>query len=163
MITIFSIDSWDFPIHTSDYWMITSPFGYRISPILNVAKKHEGIDIAAVRYAQVVSVESGTVIQNWPSPGTPTGQGTVFRGHPVWGGYLIIDHGNGFTSHYAHLSSTFVRQNQTVKKGQVIGRIGNTGLTHGYGHHLHFELRHNDKPVNPLLYITYPEDLEIES
>ena len=67
-----------------------------------------------------------------------------------------MQHGDGWTSHYAHLSVTYRRTGERVSAKQVIGRIGNTGMAHG--HHLHFELRHNDKPVNPLLYIPDQEE-----
>ena len=147
--------AWQFPVHPADYWTITSPYGYRISPFLDVALKHEGIDIAAVHLAQVIAARAGTIIEHWPPPGTPTRDGSYFRGHPVFGGYLVIDHDDGWTSHYAHLSVTFRRTGERVASAQVIGRMGNTGVT--TGHHLHFELRHNGEPVNPLLYIPLPE------
>lgn len=151
-------DTWHFPLHPSDYWIVTSPYGYRISPFLNVARKHDGIDIAAVRFAQVLSVREGTIIEHWPPPGTPTRDGSYFRGHPVFGGYVVVDHGDGFTTHYAHLSATYRRTGERVHSRQVIGRIGNTGITTGNGHHLHFELRHNGETLNPLLYLPNPEE-----
>lgn len=156
LTTVYS--DWNFPIHPSDYWVITSPYGYRISPFLNVARKHEGIDIAAVRFAQVLSVKEGQIIEHWPPPGTPTRTGGYFQGHPVFGGYLVIDHGDGWTSHYAHLSVTYRGTGQRVNSKQVIARIGNTGMAKGFGHHLHFEMRYNGEPVNPLLYIDYPKE-----
>lgn len=157
LFVVTPIMSWDFPIHPSDYWVITSPYGYRISPFLNVARKHNGIDIAAVRFAQVLVVGDGVVVEHWPPPGTPTRTGGYFQGHPVYGGYMVIDHGDGWTSHYAHMSVTYRREGERVNSRQVIGRIGNTGMSQG--HHLHFEMRYNGEPVNPLLYIPIPETL----
>ena len=156
LFVVTPIMSWEFPIHPSDYWVITSPYGYRISPFLNVVRKHDGIDIAAVRFAQVLVVRDGVVVEHWPPPGTPTRNGGYFRGHPVYGGYMVVDHGDGWTSHYAHLAVTYRRESERVKSKQVIGRIGNTGMS--MGHHLHFEMRYNGEPVNPLLYIPIPKD-----
>ena len=151
-----TVDAWQFPVHPSDFWVITSPYGYRISPFLNVARHHDGVDIAAVRFAQVLAVRDGVVIEHWPPPGTPTRTGGYFQGHPVYGGYMIIQHDDGFTSHYAHLSVTYRRTGERVTAGQVIARIGNTGIT--TGHHLHFELRNGGETLNPLLYLSMPEE-----
>ena len=149
------VASWEFPVHPADFWVITSPYGYRISPFLNVARHHDGVDIAAVRFAQVRATQDGVVIEHWPPPGTPTRTGGYFQGHTVYGGYMVVQHGDGWTSHYAHLSVTYRRTGERVTAGQVIGRMGNTGAT--TGHHLHFEMRHEGEPVNPLLYLPSPE------
>lgn len=147
-----------FPVHPEDYVTISSPYGYRISPIVKVAKKHEGLDLTAVKYAQVLSIADGIVVDHYPPPGTRRSAGGVFRGHPVYGGMIEVRHRDSTTSLYAHLSATYVKIGQKVEGGQVIGRMGNTGITAGKtGNHLHLEMKIQDTTVNPLLYIAEPE------
>jgi murein DD-endopeptidase MepM/ murein hydrolase activator NlpD len=133
-----------FPVAASDY-TLTSPHGVRVSPITKTIKYHSGLDISSVWRAQVVSVADGTVIEHWPPPDG------YYRGHEVYGGMIIIDHGEGIRSLYAHLSTTYVHEGYEIKAGEVIGRIGATGVADG--EHLHFELQLDGKAVNPLLYI----------
>lgn len=139
------------PIHRDDYLMYTSPFGYRISPIFGVAMNHLGIDIAATWRAQVVPIADGKIIEHWPPPGTPHPNGGFYQGHPTKGGYIVIRHADGVETDYSHLSATYIREGQTVKAGQVIGRVGDTGLA--TGPHLHFGMKRGGKYVNPLLYL----------
>lgn len=113
---------------------ITSGFGYRIHPIFKIRKFHTGIDIGAEYGAPVVAAEEGIVI---------------FSGW--WGGYgkvVIIDHGGGIVTLYAHCSSLLVFAGQKVRRGEMIARVGSTGIS--TGPHLHFEVRKNGVPVNPL-------------
>jgi murein DD-endopeptidase MepM/ murein hydrolase activator NlpD len=139
-----------FPIAESDFLQLTSPYGLRVSPILQVEMQHEGLDITAVWRAQVVSVDDGEVIEHWPPPDG------YYRGHDVLGGLVVIRHDNGWISRYAHLSSSFVNTGDRVRSGEVIGRVGNTGRSDG--EHLHFELWDADQnPVNPLLYLGLDE------
>lgn len=106
---------------------ITSSFGPRKKSY------HTGIDIAADRGTEVRAVRSGRV---------------TFRGRSKrYGRLLIVDHGGGIESYYAHLSRYHVREGQKVKRGQRIGRVGKSGRASGY--HLHFELRQNGQPINP--------------
>lgn len=137
-----------FPLAVSDF-AVTSEFGVRVSPILKVQRRHTGVDIASVRRAQVVAIADGTVVEHWPAPDG------YFRGHDIYGGYLVVDHGGGVISTYAHLSTTYVHQGHRVKKGQVIGRTGNTGASRG--DHLHFEVIIYGEYQNPLLYM--PADI----
>lgn len=141
-----------FPIHPDDFLFYTSPFGVRVSPILNREMHHNGLDIAAIWKAQVVAISDGTIVEHWPPPDGH------FRGHRVYGGMIKIEHDDGFESLYAHLSWSNVRTGDRVKAGEVIGRIGNTGMSRGY--HLHVEILHNGEYVNPLLYIQDPHSLE---
>ncbi len=141
-----------FPIAKEDFLFFSSPYGMRVSPILGVERKHTGVDICGVWRSQVVAVADGTIIEHWPPPDG------YFKGHPVHGGYVIIEHENGFQTHYSHMSWTRVRTGQQVKAGQAIGRIGRTGRA--TGNHLHFEVRLHNVPMNPLLYI--PNPLEID-
>lgn len=116
---------------------ITSPYGYRIHPIYGVNKMHTGIDYAASQGTPVVSVKSGTVI--------------LRQYNSSYGNYIIVDHGGGVSSLYAHLSGFAISYGQSVNQGQKIGYIGSTGAS--TGPHLHFEIRINGSHVNPANYV----------
>ena len=114
-----------------------SGFGYRIHPVHGVKKFHKGIDFTAPR---------GTAIQ-------ATGNGKVVRVQNRKYGYgknVLIDHGFGYTTLYAHMSEIFVKKGDVVTKGQKIGLIGSTGTS--TAPHLHYEVRINGKEVNPIDY-----------
>lgn len=153
-INHFHVDNGDlvFPIRDEDFIAYTSPFGQRISPFLNVLVNHNGVDIFTIYRAQVVSVADGIVKEHYPPPGALRYDGIRFRGHPIYGGMISIQH-DGFVTLYAHLDETNVFTNQQVRAGQIIGRVGNTGMS--TGRHLHFEMKIKDSYVNPLLYISY--------
>jgi murein DD-endopeptidase MepM/ murein hydrolase activator NlpD len=116
---------------------ITSPFGWRVHPIFGTQRLHTGIDIGADYGDSIRAADGGVVI------------------HSDWmGGYgnaVIIDHGNGISTLYAHNSQLLVDEGQTVAKGQTVARCGSTGYS--TGPHLHFEVRQNGSPVNPLNYL----------
>ena len=116
---------------------VTSPFGWRTHPIFGTQRLHTGIDIGA-DYGDTVSAADGGVVI-----------------HSDWmGGYgnaVIIDHGNGISTLYAHNSQLLVSEGQTVGKGQTISRVGSTGYS--TGPHLHFEVRQSGTPVNPLNFL----------
>ena len=119
------------------YGRITSRFGYRRHPYWGGVHMHTGLDIASSYGDAVKCADSGEVI---------------FSGW--WDGYgkaVIIDHGRGLSTVYGHLSRIYVQQNQVVDKGQVVGLVGNTGYS--TGPHLHFEIRQNGTPVNPMRYL----------
>lgn len=120
---------------------ITSPFGWRTHPIFNSRTFHSGVDIAGPNRGSIRASNSGKVIYS----GWYGGYGKV----------VILDHGvvNGrpTTTLYAHMSSIRVGQGQFVKKGEVVGYEGTTGYS--TGPHVHFEVRINGKPNNPLNYI----------
>ena len=116
---------------------VTSGFGYRIHPILGKRILHTGIDIAA---------GSGTAI--WAADGGKVIYATWVSGY---GNTVAIDHGGGISTLYAHQSSMAVSYGQTVKKGAVIGYVGSTGYS--TGPHLHFEVRVNGTPVDPMGYL----------
>lgn len=141
-----------FPIHEEDFLYFTSPYGIRVSPFLGIEMKHEGIDIATVWRAQVVAIDDGVIVEHYPPPGVYGGK--RFRGHPVYGGMIRVNHGD-YESLYAHLSWSRVFTGMEVKKGEIIGRVGGTGMSQG--EHLHFELYHNGKTINPLLYLSVGE------
>lgn len=154
-----SESTFQFPIHVDDFLRYTSPYGQRESPFTRSQVYHNGIDIATVWKAQVVSVADGEVVDHWPPPSTRTSDGGYFSGHRVYGGMIKIDHGN-FTSLYAHLSETNVFTGQKIDAGETIGRVGDTGESRG--HHLHFELEMNGESVNPLLYISSLSDFDYD-
>ncbi|NLM20249.1 MAG: peptidoglycan DD-metalloendopeptidase family protein [Peptococcaceae bacterium] len=115
---------------------ITSPFGYRIHPITRQHKLHTGVDIGAPHGSNIVAAGSGIVIfSGW---------------YGAYGNAVIIDHGNGLSSLYGHMSSRSVAVNAKVAPGQSIGKVGSTGWS--TGPHLHFEIRKNGEPVNPMGY-----------
>lgn len=116
---------------------ISSPFGYRNDPIYSIEKKHEGIDIAAPHGADIRASANGKVI---------------FSGtNGNYGKCIILNHNNGITTLYAHASSLLVKEGQTVKKGDIIAKVGSTGKS--TGPHLHFEVRINGKPDDPTKYL----------
>lgn len=116
---------------------ITSPFGWRIHPILHYRKFHTGVDFGVGYGAPIRAADSGTVI------------------YATWmGGYgnvIVINHGGGISTLYAHQSSFAVGSGAHVSRGQVIGYVGSTGFS--TGPHLHFEVRVNGEPVDPMGYI----------
>jgi len=118
------------------YSRISSSFGYRVHPILGVGKLHTGVDIAAPQGVNVVAADNGTVIEaGWLG---------------AYGNAVIIDHGGGISTLYGHNSSLLVSVGQEVSAGQVIAKVGMTGLA--TGPHSHFEVRINGVPTNPMQY-----------
>ena len=117
---------------------ITSPFGIRNHPVLGVIRPHEGIDIGASTGTTIAAPAGGKVIiAGWSDGG--------------YGNMVTIDHGGGMSTVYGHLSQIFVSTDQTVQKGQALGAVGMTGLANGP--HLHFEVRINGNPVDPMGYL----------
>lgn len=136
---VYSTDDFIWPL-SSSYQYITTPFGYD-APF---NRYHYGIDVgnAGIGGANVYAAQSGTVI--------------VVNSDNSWGGgygnYVVIDHGNGVSTLYAHMkeNSVTVYKGQSVQVGQVIGKVGTTGWS--TGNHLHFEVRINGTAVNPFNY-----------
>lgn len=125
--------AWPVPGHTR----ITDDYGMRVHPILKTKRMHTGVDIAAPSGAKVVAGESGEVI--------------LARSYGAFGNTVIINHGSGIASMYAHLSAFTVKEGDVVVRGDQVGKVGSTGLS--TGPHLHFEVRKNGEPINPWPYL----------
>ncbi len=116
---------------------ITSGFGMRFHPILHITRMHAGCDFGAPVGTRIRAVAAGVVIHS-----------SYMRGY---GNVVIVDHGGGISTVYAHCSRIAVGDGQRVSRGQYIANVGNTGLS--TGPHLHFEVRINGRPVNPRGYL----------
>ncbi len=135
--TIYSSDGFRWPLE-SKFQMITTHFGYDGWRGGN----HYGIDVgnAGIAGTNVYAAQSGTVITAYSDGGW----------HGGYGNYVVVDHGGGISTLYAHCSSTIVYEGQTVNKGDVLGYVGMTGWA--TGNHLHFEVRVNGTAVDPFGY-----------
>jgi len=132
------------PVQNKDLTRVASGYGMRMHPILKYRKMHNGMDFTA---------HTGTPIY-------ATGDGVVTkasRGHG-FGNVVYIDHGFGYQTRYAHMSKFNVKKGQKVKRGDIIGFVGSTGLSSGP--HLHYEVHKNGKPINPVNF--YHGDLSPE-
>ena len=118
------------------YTGISSPFGNRFHPVLKRYIFHSGVDLKA-RFIPVYAAKAGRV----SFAGTMNGYGKI----------IIIQHGGGYETRYAHLDKIVVKRGDYVKRGELIGKTGQSGRV--TGPHLHFEVRINGKPVNPMRYV----------
>ena len=116
---------------------VSSRFGYRISPFTDEREFHKGVDISARMKTKIIAPADGVVI----SEGRTYGYGNV----------ITISHGYGLKTRYGHLNSFLVKKGDTIKRGQVIALLGNSGRS--TGPHLHYEVHLNDVPVDPFRYI----------
>ncbi len=115
---------------------ITSGFGRRYHPILKTLRAHTGVDITAPKGTPVYATADGTVSGENPGSG--------------YGIAVLINHGFSYQTLYAHLSKKVVKPGQKVKRGQLVGYVGSTGMASGS--HLHYEVIKNGTPVNPVYY-----------
>ncbi len=125
------------PLSAADPYWLTSSYGYRSDPFTGRPAAHHGIDLAGPYGLDVHS----------------TGDGIVISAHLSRHGYgkeVVVDHGFGYTSRYAHMQDILVKPGQQVKRGEVLGTLGSTGRS--TGPHLHYEVRKNDHPVNPVYF-----------
>lgn len=120
------------------YSTITSNYGMRVHPITGVYKLHTGVDVGAPMGADFVAANDGIV--------------TKAYFNPAYGNMVMVDHGGGISTLYAHGSEILVRVGQLVKKGEPVLKVGSTGYS--TGPHAHFEVRINGVVTNPLEYIT---------
>ena len=126
---------------------VASPFGMRMHPILHVYRMHTGVDIGGRYGAPIVAAAKGKVmaISTIPGYNSSTGNNTGGTGY---GNYIVIDHGGGISTLYAHTKLIKVKVGQMVDSGDLIALCGSTGSS--TGPHLHFEVRENGTPVNPM-------------
>ena len=124
---------WPLP---SKYTNISSKFGNRIHPVLGTPQFHKGIDIPAPKNTEIYCVAKGTVIET----GNDYGNGK----------YVIVDHGGGISTMYAHLNKMNVKKGDVLERGEVLGYVGMTGYATGY--HLHLSVYKDGKAVNPETY-----------
>ncbi len=125
------------PIPNKELKRLASGYGMRMHPILKVRRMHEGCDFSA---------PIGTPIY-------ATGDGEVIRVSTTFGGFgklVVVDHGYGFVTKYAHMSEFNVKQGDKVKRGDCIGFVGSTGTS--TAPHLHYEIHHDGGPINPVHY-----------
>lgn len=129
-----SNENWGQPC---SYRRVSSAYGWRVHPITGKNSFHNGVDLPNSQGTPIYAVRSGTV--------------TTTTYSSVYGYYVTINHGDGFSSMYAHLTHYVVSSGQHVSKGQVIGYMGSTGWS--TGPHLHFTIYYNGSTVNPMNYI----------
>lgn len=135
----------DYDLHSKQFphgWpvkggWISSGYGYRNDPFSGKRTLHQGVDIASKSGAPIYAVAAGVV--------------TVSRVKTGYGLLVEINHGKGYITRYAHASAAMVETGDRVEKGDVVAVVGSTGRS--TGDHLHFEVLHDGKPVNPLKYI----------
>ncbi|MCX6276846.1 MAG: M23 family metallopeptidase [Bacteroidetes bacterium] len=126
------------PVNNKDLARVGSYFGTRLDPFYKVKKFHEGMDFSASVGTEVYATGNGTI---------------TLAGRDAHGGYgnqILIDHGFSYKTVYAHLSRIFVKPGQKILRGQIIGYVGNTGKS--TSPHLHYEVRKNGSPLNPIYF-----------
>ena len=122
------------PISPADSYWLTSTYGYRIDPFTHVRTAHHGIDLAGQVGLEVHCSGSGTVI-------------LATMNRHGYGKEVVVDHGFGYTTRYAHLNDIFVKVGQKLNRGEVLGTLGSTGRS--TGPHLHYEIHKDGRSVNP--------------
>ncbi|WP_292268023.1 M23 family metallopeptidase [Butyricimonas sp.] len=122
------------PVSLKEAHQVSSSYGYRMHPIYKTMKFHAGMDFTGAIGTPIYATGNGLVVESQFDKG--------------YGRHVIIDHGFSYKTMYAHLEKIVVKKGQTVKRGDVIGYLGNTGLS--TGPHLHYEVRKNEKPVDPI-------------
>ncbi len=134
------------PINNKDLTRTASGWGWRIHPIYKIKKFHEGMDFSAPIGTEIYATGDGTV-------------STVETSYSGYGKHVKIDHGFGYVTIYAHMSKFNVKVGQKVKRGDIIGFVGTTGIS--TGPHLHYEVVKKGQKVNPQLYY-FQEDLDAD-
>lgn len=117
--------------------VLTSKFGRRLDPINGESAYHQGVDIRGRLGADIKATAGGMVLR-----------ASYDRGN---GRYIVLDHGNGFRTKYAHLKQSLVQKGDAVERGQIIGMVGSSGRS--TGPHVHYEIHYNDKIVNPTRFV----------
>ena len=123
------------PVSNKNLKRMASGYGYRIHPIYKTRKMHAGMDFSAKTGTEIYATGNGTINK-------------VRRSKKGYGNYVEINHGYGYKTLYAHMSKFIVKQGQKVKRGEVIGYVGNTGTS--VAPHLHYEVIKNGKKIDPV-------------
>tara|TARA_Y100001935_G_scaffold254547_1_gene263941 strand:- start:2776 stop:3747 length:972 start_codon:yes stop_codon:yes gene_type:complete len=123
------------PVANKDLKRMTSGYGYRIHPIYKTRKMHYGMDYSAKVGTEIYATGDGVISK-------------VKRSKRGYGNYVKINHGFGYETLYAHMSRYIVKKGQKVKRGEVIGYVGNSGIS--TAPHLHYEVRKDNKKINPV-------------
>lgn len=124
------------PIDRTKLRSVSSLYGMRRHPRYGTWRKHEGVDLAAPKGTPVYATGNAVVSES--------------RWRNGYGNLIELNHGFGYKTRYGHLSKMYVKEGDSVTRGQVIGEVGNTGVSHGS--HLHYEVRFRDNTVNPIHY-----------
>jgi murein DD-endopeptidase MepM/ murein hydrolase activator NlpD len=125
------------PVSNKDLKRIASGFGYRIDPVYKTTKFHAGLDFAAPQGTPIYATANGTV-----ETAGNTGNG--------YGNHVVINNGYGYSTLFGHMFRIKVKHGQKVKRGEIIGWVGNTGKS--TGPHCHYEVHRNGEPVDPVYY-----------
>ncbi len=128
---------------------LISGYGMRMHPIYKTMRMHTGVDFTAPTGTPIYATGNGVVVR-------------AERNNYGYGRMVVIDHGYGYQTLYAHMNEIIVRRGQTVQRGEVIGKVGNTGTS--TAPHLHYEIHRNSRAVNPVHYFyndLTPEEFEI--
>ena len=133
------------PVSNKNLKRMASGYGYRIHPIYKTRKMHAGMDFSAKTGTEIYATGNGTIKK-------------VRRSKKGYGNYVEINHGYGYKTLYAHMSKFIVKQGQKVKRGELIGYVGNTGTS--VAPHLHYEVIKNGKKIDPVNF--YYNDLSAE-
>ena len=133
------------PVANKDLKRMASGYGYRIHPIYKTRKMHYGMDFSAKTGTEIYATGDGVISK-------------VKKSKRGYGNYVKINHGFGYETLYAHMSKYIVKKGQKVKRGEVIGYVGNSGIS--TAPHLHYEVRKDNKKINPMNF--YYNDLSPE-
>ena len=133
------------PVANKDLKRMASGYGYRIHPIYKTRKMHYGMDFSAKTGTEIYATGDGVISK-------------IKRSKRGYGNYVKINHGFGYETLYAHMSKYIVKKGQRVKRGEVIGYVGNSGIS--TAPHLHYEVRKDNKKINPMNF--YYNDLSPE-
>ncbi|MBR6824949.1 MAG: M23 family metallopeptidase, partial [Oscillospiraceae bacterium] len=119
--------------------MLTSSYGYRVHPITGNYSFHNGVDLAAGQGTPIYATKSGTV--------------STATYNYAYGYYVVVNHLDGYSSLYGHMTHYTVSEGDYVERGEIIGYVGSTGYS--TGPHLHFTIYYNGSTVNPMNYISF--------
>ena len=133
------------PIPSKDLTRVASGYGWRIHPVFKVRKMHKGMDFTAPRGTEIRCTGDGKVV-------------AVTASRTGYGKHVVVDHGYGYRTRYAHMSKFNVKIGQNVKRGDILGLVGSTGTS--TAPHLHYEVEKNNAKINPVNF--YSNDLSPE-